>query len=72
MNKEQVIGIVRHVFTAAGTIAVYKGWVDDSTVILVTGAIVAAVSGIWSTLDKTQASIITKGDEMRKTIEKTL
>jgi hypothetical protein len=48
MNEEQVAGLIRHVLTTAGGIAVAIGWTDDGTVAAIAGA-VATIAGIaWS------------------------
>ena len=48
VNKEQALGIARHVLTFAGGIAVSKGLVDESTMITIVGAFVTLAGGLWS------------------------
>jgi hypothetical protein len=57
LNKEQVLSIIRYVLTAVGIILVTKGVTDDGTYTIITGAVLSAVSGIWSVLDKTDANM---------------
>ena len=48
MNEEQVAGLIRHLLTTAGGIAVAIGWTDNGTVATVSGAL-ATLFGIgWS------------------------
>ena len=60
LNKEQVLSIVRYVLTAVGVILVAKGVTNDGTFTLITGAVLAAVSGIWSVVDKTDTNMAKK------------
>lgn len=62
MNKEQLLGIIRHILTAVGVVLVYKGLLDDGTVLTIIGAITSAASGIWSLFDKTNAKMIEKAE----------
>jgi hypothetical protein len=50
MNKQKTIGLIRHLLTFAGGLAVANGLVNDDIVIELTGAIVAVIGGIWSIL----------------------
>lgn len=65
MNKEQILGIIRHILTAVGVIIVAKGYMDEATVITVVGAIITAVSGIWSIFDKSEAQMEKKVETFR-------
>lgn len=65
MNREQILGIIRHVLTAIGAILVIKGYSDEATITMIVGAVMAAVSGIWSIFDKTEAQIAKKVGEYR-------
>jgi len=60
MNKEQLLGIIRHVLTAAGAVLVFKGYIDEGTVMMVIGAVSASIGGIWSLFDKTDAQTAVK------------
>jgi hypothetical protein len=48
MNKEQVLGIVRHILTFGGGIVVGKGWFDEATMTAIVGAVVTVVGALWS------------------------
>lgn len=56
LTKEQVIGIVRHVFTFAGGFVLAKGWVDETTLLEISGAVVTLVGAVWSVMDKKKAA----------------
>ena len=65
MNKEQILGIIRHVLTAIGAILVIKGYTDEATITMIIGAIMASVSGIWSIFDKTDSQVVKKYEEYK-------
>jgi hypothetical protein len=48
MNSDQILGIVRHVLTAAGGILVSKGYVDDANLQLTVGALATIIGVVWS------------------------
>lgn len=50
MNKDQVLGIVRHVLTFAGGFIVAKGWLSEGAVPEVIGAVITIVGAVWSAL----------------------
>jgi len=52
MNKEQVLGVLRHSLTFIGGLLVAKGLVDDALVAELSGAILTLVGGAWSILVK--------------------
>jgi hypothetical protein len=52
MNKEQVLGLLRHSLTFIGGLLVAKGLVDDAIVTELSGALLTLVGGIWSILIK--------------------
>jgi hypothetical protein len=52
LNKEQVMGIVRHALTFIGGIVVMKGLVDETVITEVIGGVMTLVGTIWSILDK--------------------
>lgn len=56
MNKEQVIGIVRHCLTFIGGLLIMKGIIDESTSNEVIGGIVTTVGTIWSIIEKNKAA----------------
>ena len=52
LNKEQVMGIVRHALTFIGGIVVMKGLVDETVITEVIGGVMTVVGAVWSILDK--------------------
>lgn len=48
MNGDQVMGILRAVFAAAGGWAVSKGYVDSSTATTIAGALATIGVAAWS------------------------
>ena len=49
---EKQMGVVRHVLTAVGAIAVYAGYTDDATWMTASGALATMVSFMWSWMSK--------------------
>jgi len=56
MNKEQVLGIVRHALTFIGGVLVTKGLIDESTLTEVIGGVITLTGAIWSIVIKNQAA----------------
>jgi hypothetical protein len=56
MNKEQVLGIVRHVLTFAGGIVVSRGLLDEATMTAVIGAVITIGGAMWSILAPEKAA----------------
>jgi hypothetical protein len=54
MTKEQILGIIRHVLTAVGGMAVILGYYDESTVTQITGGLMTAAGFVWSIANKTK------------------
>lgn len=52
MNKEQVLGIVRHVLTFVGGIVIAKGLLDEGVVAEIIGGAIALAGTVWSVVDK--------------------
>jgi flagellar motor component MotA len=52
MNKEKVLGLLRHTLTFVGGILISKGLVDETMLAEVVGAFVTIVGGVWSVLVK--------------------
>lgn len=50
MNKEQVLGIIRHALTFVGGILVIKGITTEAVSNEVIGAVMTAVGAIWSVI----------------------
>jgi hypothetical protein len=48
MNKEQILGIVRHVLTFVGGILITKGLVDETFVTEIVGGLSTIIGAVWS------------------------
>lgn len=48
MDKEQVLGIVRHVLTFGGGFGVARGWLDEQTMLAIVGGVITVFGGVWS------------------------
>lgn len=48
MNKEKLMGVVRHILTFGGGYVVAQGWLDESTVAELVGATVTVIGVAWS------------------------
>jgi hypothetical protein len=49
---KKTLGIIRHVLTFAGGFVVAKGWIDEQTMLELSGGIITIVGAIWSVVDK--------------------
>lgn len=52
MNKEQVLGIVRHLLTFVGGIVITKGLLDEALYTELVGGVMTLVGTIWSIVSK--------------------
>ena len=52
MNKDQKLGVIRHVLTFVGGILLAKGLVDESLMTDLIASIMVIVGGIWSVVSK--------------------
>lgn len=52
MNMDMILGLVRHILTAAGGVLVAKGVIDEGTLTQVVGAVITLGGVIWSVLAK--------------------
>jgi hypothetical protein len=55
MNKDTILGIVRHILTFGGGLLVTKGVVDEGTLQTIIGAVLTIAGAVWSIVDKKQA-----------------
>ena len=55
MNKEQVLGLLRHVLTFVGGILIAKGLVDEGQVTELAGGLMTIVGTVWSIVAKKTA-----------------
>ena len=70
LNKEQILSIVRQVLTATGAILITTGLINDGVYYELIGTIMTLISGIWSVIDKTDANIIKKFDNIQAKLKK--
>ena len=52
MNKEQILGFIRHGLTLVGGVLVTNGVIDEATLLEVVGATITLISFGWSFADK--------------------
>jgi hypothetical protein len=52
MNKEQVLGLLRHILTFAGGVVIAKGLVEESLYTELVGGVVTLVGTVWSIVSK--------------------
>ena len=52
MTQEQVLGIVRHVFTFGGGLLIMKGLMDETQLTEVIGGVTALIGTVWSIVSK--------------------
>lgn len=52
MNKDQILGLLRHILTFGGGLAVAKGLMNDTQSTELIGALITVVGSIWSVLSK--------------------
>ena len=50
MNKDQILGLVRHLLTFVGGFLITKGIIDETTSVEAIGAITTLIGTIWSVL----------------------
>lgn len=48
MNKDQTLGIVRHVLTFGGGLLIARGYGDPQLVTEIVGGLVSIVGAVWS------------------------
>jgi uncharacterized membrane protein YuzA (DUF378 family) len=52
LNKEKILGLVRHTLTFVGAIYISKGIVDETLVTELIGGAITLTSAIWSIVSK--------------------
>lgn len=52
MNKDKVLGILRHVLTFGGGILITKGIVDEAIAAEIVGSLLTLVGAVWSVIAK--------------------
>jgi len=58
MNKDQVISLLRQILLTLGGALVGKGYVDDATMTMIVGGIVAIVTGLWGLYTRREQGLI--------------
>ena len=70
LNKEQILSIVRQILTTTGAILVTIGLIQDGLYYELVGTVMTLISGIWSVVDKTDANIVKKFDNIQAKLKK--
>jgi hypothetical protein len=52
MNKESVLGVLRHILTFGGGLAVAQGHIDEASMMELVGAVITIAGVTWSILQK--------------------
>lgn len=52
MNKDQILGVLRHVLTFVGGILVFRGVLDDALLQELVGGVSTLVGTVWSVIAK--------------------
>ncbi len=52
LNKEKILGLVRHTLTFVGAIYITKGLIDETLVTEIVGGAITLTSAIWSIVSK--------------------
>ena len=61
MNKDKILGIIRHGLTFLGGVLVTQGVIDDALFTELFGAAMTLIGGIWSVIDKNTTEEVTEG-----------
>ena len=65
LNKEQTLSIIRQVLTATGAILITAGVMKEGMTTEILGTIMTLISAVWSIVDKTDASLVKKADDIQ-------
>ena len=52
MNKDKILGLLRHTLTFVGGLLVAKGTIDEATATELVGGLITIIGGVWSVLVK--------------------
>ena len=55
MNREEILGVVRHALTIMGGYLVSRGVVDEATITVAAGSVTSIIGVVWSIFDKRKA-----------------
>ena len=58
MSWEQISSILRHILTFGGGFVVAKGWVSETVMMQIIGAIISIGGVVWGAFNRTSNSII--------------
>lgn len=70
LNKEQILSIIRQVLTATGAILITTGVMKEGMTTEILGTIMTLISAVWSIVDKTDANIVKKFDDIQAKLKK--
>jgi hypothetical protein len=70
LNKEQILSIIRQVLTATGAILITAGLMKEGMTSEILGTIMTLISAVWSIVDKTDANIVKKFDNIQAKLKK--
>lgn len=56
MNTESILGVVRHILTAAAGVLVTKGLIDAGQAEIIAGAVAGLIGVAWSIFSKKKAA----------------
>lgn len=56
MNKNQVMGLIRHLLTFVGGILITQGVLDEGMYTEISGAAMTLIGSIWSIVEKQSAA----------------
>lgn len=54
MNREAILGVIRHILTFAGGVMVTKGFATADEATAAVAALVTLIGVVWSVIDKTR------------------
>jgi hypothetical protein len=52
MNKEKILGVVRHTLTFVGGVLIMKGLIDEAVATEIIGGVMTLVGTVWSIFEK--------------------
>jgi hypothetical protein len=70
LNKEQILSIIRQVLTATGAILITAGVMKEGMTTEILGTVMTLISAVWSIVDKTDANIVKKFDNIQAKLKK--
>jgi len=52
MKRSKILGIIRHVLTFGGGFVVAKGWISETALPEIIGAVMTITGALWSVAEK--------------------